>query len=215
MPPSSKTKTLVISRKLCPPLLSLHVDNTAIPAMDTFQYLSVTLSRDLTWSDHIVPLCCWAKCINDLSVSSLGWFTQPGMTLLELSFANLVYACAAEILTRKICENVQQFAARPSIGPVMKRLLWRTWAGHVYRSTDRTWKSAYVEGSSRSHWSSLLCSPVIPQLQHVTLTLLPSTVHFSALNVVKHHSSAVASIYATVFQIPSPALTQILLLRKV
>lgn len=57
----AKTKSMVISRKRRPPTLSLRIDDRPIDQVDSFRYLGVQISSDLTWSDHISRTCLKAK----------------------------------------------------------------------------------------------------------------------------------------------------------
>ena len=54
----SKCKYMLVSRKLTqsdPPALLLS--STAIERVDSFKYLGVTLSSNLSWSDHVDLIC--------------------------------------------------------------------------------------------------------------------------------------------------------------
>ena len=57
----SKTKFLVLSRKRCPPSLSLRVAGSSIVQVTSFKYLGVTISSNLSWRSHINNVCSKAK----------------------------------------------------------------------------------------------------------------------------------------------------------
>ena len=58
---SSKTKSLLISRKRRPPDLRLHVDEVPVECVPWFRYLGVTISEVLRWRRHIDEVCCRAR----------------------------------------------------------------------------------------------------------------------------------------------------------
>ena len=57
----SKTKFLVLSRKRCPPSLSLRVAGSSIVQVTSFKYLGVTISSNLSWRSHINNVSSKAK----------------------------------------------------------------------------------------------------------------------------------------------------------
>ena len=58
---SSKTKSLLISRKPPDLHLRLHVDEVPVERVPWFSYLGVTISEDLRWHHHIDEVCCRAR----------------------------------------------------------------------------------------------------------------------------------------------------------
>ena len=58
---SSKTKSLLISRKPPDLHLRLHVDEVPVERVPWFSYLGVTISEDLRWHHHIDEVCFRAR----------------------------------------------------------------------------------------------------------------------------------------------------------
>ena len=53
---AAKTKLVLFSRKHHPPPITLSIDGTPIPQVNSIKYLGVILSSDLSWARHIVCL---------------------------------------------------------------------------------------------------------------------------------------------------------------
>ena len=58
---SNKTKALLISRKRKPPALEICLNDCPIEQVDSYKYLGVLISSDLSWSLHINWVCSRAK----------------------------------------------------------------------------------------------------------------------------------------------------------
>ncbi len=54
---ANKTKSMLVSRKRNPPVLSLQVNGTNIQQVSSFKYLGVTITEDLSWTAHIDDIC--------------------------------------------------------------------------------------------------------------------------------------------------------------
>ena len=58
----AKTKSMVISRKRKPLTLNLSIEGSpTIAQVDTFRYLGVQISSDLSWVTHIISVCSRAR----------------------------------------------------------------------------------------------------------------------------------------------------------
>lgn len=118
---SEKCKWMVISRKRSPPMPahSLTLNGQALQQVDSYKYLGVLLSRDLSWSPHIDSVCSKARKILGLLYRRLFTSCSPTSTLQlyrSLVRPHLEYACQVwSPHTAKAIgnlEGVQKFALK-------------------------------------------------------------------------------------------------------
>ena len=95
---AAKTKLVLFSRKRHPPPITLSIDGTPIPQVNSIKYLGVILSHDLSWARHIDSVCMTAK--HHVGFLYIGSFilqvlhVSPSSTSLWLSpFWTTVHAC--------------------------------------------------------------------------------------------------------------------------
>ena len=73
---SAKCKAMVISRKKNPYILSHSTLNGVVPMtryIESFKYLGVNISHDLTWSNHIGKICGEARQTLGHSLQTILW----------------------------------------------------------------------------------------------------------------------------------------------
>ena len=117
----SKCKYMLISRKRSPTLpdIPLLLHKLPLCQVDTFKYLGILLSEDLSWSPHINAICSKARQVLGLLYRRFYNFSNTD-TLVQLYTSlvrpHLEYACPvwAPHLTRDIqaLESVQAFACK-------------------------------------------------------------------------------------------------------
>ena len=122
----SKTKAMVVSRKLCPPNLEIKVGDSYIECVTTYRYLGITITSNLSWSLHINQTCSKAKRLvgylyrhfrqaDSHTIASL----YKSIILPILGYAASVWDPYQKTYVRKL-ERVQEFAAK-----VVTRM-WKT-----------------------------------------------------------------------------------------
>ena len=119
---SSKTKSLLISRKRRPPDLRLHVDEVPVEHVPWFRYLGVTISEDLRWRRHIDEVCCRARrqlgflyrCFGVGNMSSFTYMYKM-LVLPVLCYCSSIWDPVQKGLCHQL-ERVQGFAARLATG---------------------------------------------------------------------------------------------------
>ena len=112
---------MLISRKRSPTLpdIPLLLDKLPLCQVDTFKYLGILLSEDLSWSPHINAICSKARQVLGLLYRRFYNFSNTD-TLIQLYTSlvrpHLEYACPvwAPHLTKDIqaLESVQAFACK-------------------------------------------------------------------------------------------------------
>ena len=131
---SSKTKSLLISRKHRPPDLRLHVDEVPVERVPWFRYLGLTISEDLHWRRHIDEVCCRARlqlgflyrCFGGGNMSSLTYMYKT-LVLPLLCYCSSIWDPVQKGLSHQL-ECVQGFAAHLATGNWLED--WATlWSG--------------------------------------------------------------------------------------
>lgn len=109
---------MVVSRKShsTPPELALTLDGHSLSPVDTYKYLGVLLSKDLSWSPHIDLICSKARKILGLLYRRFYHFSEPDalrQLYISLVRPHVEYACHvwAPSTSRDInaVESVQKF----------------------------------------------------------------------------------------------------------
>ena len=114
----TKTKSMVMSRKRKPLTLNLSIEGSPIAQVDTFRYLGVQISSNLSWVTHIIAICSRArKFIGFL----YRYFYQADTRCLSRLYRALVlpildYGCCIwdryHLKYQVLLEKVQHFAAK-------------------------------------------------------------------------------------------------------
>ena len=112
---------MLISRKKSPvtPTVPLLLGNLPLQKVETFKYLGVLISQDMSWSSHIETTCSKAKKVLGLLYRKF-YECSNTETLVQLYLSlvrpHLEYACSvwSPHLVKDInaIENVQKFASR-------------------------------------------------------------------------------------------------------
>ena len=119
---SSKSKSLLISRKRQPPPLAIEVDGVPIEPVHSFRYLGVIISEDLRWNLHIDAVCSKARrllgflyrCFRGGDSGSLSYLYKS-LVLPVLGYCSPVWDPQQKGLSLQL-ERVQGFAARLATG---------------------------------------------------------------------------------------------------
>ena len=117
----TKCKYMLISRKKTPvtPTVPLLLGNLPLQKVETFKYLGVLISQDMSWSSHVQTTCSKAKKVLGLLYRKF-YKCSNTETLVQLYVSlvrpHLEYACSvwSPHLVKDInaIENVQKFASR-------------------------------------------------------------------------------------------------------
>ena len=164
---SAKTKFMIISRKRFPPNLSVCIDRIPINQVESFKYLGVTISSDLSWSTLINSTCTKAR-------KQLGFLYRNFYQANRDSIAYLYKATVLLILDYCCCvwdpyqsthtakfEKVQKFAAKLATG------LWLENYDHLLSLLN--WPTLEIR---RQQQKLLLCRRILTGNSIIPLTIL-------------------------------------------
>ena len=176
----SKSSLLVICRCRTKPCVSITINSSIVPCVESIKYLGVTISSDLKWNSHILNTCKSAKqklgllhrnfrqadCV---TLSRL----YKALVLPKLDYCSCVWDPASSTTLTEKLESVQRFAAK---------LCTKRWSDSPSLLTARlNWPNLH---SRRSRQKLQLCRRIIRKE-----SVIPPSSHFSPPSHVNPRTS--------------------------